>query len=109
MQEHSLDHLQAFALLAREYEQKYNDLVEMTRGAMPDAVHQQLKIRAELTTDRFRAVQQAIFSMLLPETAIDREELLKAGTALSRCFDEMRVLFQVLLEYSLGQYDNDPS
>ena len=108
MQDHSLDHLQTLALLAREYEQKYEQLAEMARTTDSDAMYHQLKIRAELTTDHFRAAQQAFFAMLLRETGPDTEELSRAGTALSRCFDEMRVLFQVVLEFSSGQYPNNP-
>jgi mannitol/fructose-specific phosphotransferase system IIA component (Ntr-type) len=58
----------------------------------------QLKALGERTTDRFRAAQQALVAMLAASENSDQNQQLEAFMALSSCFDEMRILFQILLQ-----------
>jgi hypothetical protein len=98
------DHLEILAQLAREYQQKHNELEAVLREAQPGSAVYQLKFRAELTTDRFRAAQQALLSELVKkDMESEAAESLKPALALCRCFDEMRILFQALLDYSSGR------
>lgn len=97
MPKQPIDHLEILGQLAREYEQKYNELQEFLKETQPESAVHQLMVRAELTTGRFRAAQQALFSSLVPMA--ENAEPLKAATALCRGFDEMRILFQTLLDY----------
>jgi len=101
MQHRPEDHLEILAQLAREYEQKYKELEVILREAQPESAVHQLRLRAELTTDRFRAAQQVLLTGLVRMSSEDEgAEPLKAAVALCRCFDEIRILFQMLLEYS---------
>lgn len=101
MAEHDHDHLSVLAQLAREYQQKYMELVEAIQSTQPETMVQRLRLRAELTTDNFRAAQQMLLSRLVPDTAGGEDETYRAAIALCRSFDEMRILFQVLVECSL--------
>lgn len=92
------DHLTILRQLAQEYQQKYSELEEILQNAKPETVHQQLKLRGELTTDRFRKAQQALLASLSSNVQDGDDQSLKAAAVLCRCFDEMRILFQVLLD-----------
>jgi len=94
------DHLSLLRQLALEYQQKFNELEETLRGADPDAAIHQLKVRGELTTDRFRMAQHFLLDALYNQAETAGDETLRAAATLCRCFDEMRILFQVLLEHS---------
>ena len=101
MENQPADHLEILALLAREYQQKYEELEEFLRQIGPEDAIQQLRLRAELSTDHFRGAQQALLAGLVslsPENG--GAELTKAATAACRSFDEIRILFQMLLDYS---------
>jgi hypothetical protein len=101
MQDHSHDFLHILGQLAREYQQKFMELENLCRDAQPEWIMQQLKARAELTTDQFRTAQQALFSALVKnQDQADVSENAKAVVTISRCFDEMRILFSILLEYT---------
>ena len=101
MQHQPGDHLEILAQMAREYQQKYIELEQFLRDVQPGSAIHQLRLRAELTTDNFRAAQQVLLSNLVRLSAESEDkETLKAATALCRCFDEMRILFQMLLDYS---------
>jgi len=102
--------LHILSQLAHEYGQKYEELEEICRSAQPGTVARQLKIRGELTTERFRTAQMSLIGMLSSATDKEQEKALQAVTALSRCFDEMRILFQVLMEYTSksNEEENQP-
>lgn len=85
--------------LAREYEQKNRELEEICRSASPETIVPQLKLRSELTTDRFRAAQQVLLNLVGSTEEAGDNEALRAATALCRCFDEMRILFSMLLQH----------
>lgn len=94
--------LQLLAQLAREYEQKFKEVEEIIRTANPDSVLHQLRVRSEMTTDRFRSAQQALL-LFLSENAQSRDEnAFRAAASLCRSFDEMRILFQHVLEFAAG-------
>ena len=97
--DHSMKHLRIFEQLAREYEKKFKELEEIVQHAPPQTLHHQLRLRGELTTDRFRAAQLALLATLAPSSPVDEgDEAYKAAITLCRCFDEMRILFQAALE-----------
>lgn len=90
--------LQLLANLAREYQQKYNQLASALHDADPDLMPRQLKMRAELATDRFRAAQMDILSKMSIGAADAQMEGYEALVTLFRSFDEMRIIFQLLLD-----------
>ncbi len=90
------NHLQHLGQLAREYDRKFRELDEFAHNAQPEDLMTQLKLLGERTTDRFRAAQQAILAMLAASENPDPNQQLEALMALSSCFDEMRILFQIL-------------
>lgn len=100
MQDHSQGYLQILGQLAREYQQKFAELEQLCQNAQPELVIQQLKARGELTTDHFRAAQQVLFALLDKNHQRENEDPIRAVTAISRCFDEMRILFSILLDYT---------
>jgi hypothetical protein len=97
MENDSAQHLQLLNQLAREYQQKFQELEDAIRDMPPAAVLHQLRTYAEMSTDRFRGAQQALFASMTPDSE-ENKEILRAVTALCRCFDEMRILFQALLD-----------
>lgn len=99
MEKFSQKQLGILSQLAQEYEQKYQQLDEICRSAQPETIGAQLKLRSELTTDRFRAAQQALLSMVVANDEAEDHETLQVVTALCRCFDEMRILFNMLLQH----------
>jgi len=99
MDENIQDPLRTLGQLAREYEEKYKQLEELSVGTDADSLARQLRIQAEVTTDRFRSAQMPLLTLL--STAASEEESEKAYTtaiSLCRCFDEMRILFQILAQ-----------
>lgn len=92
--------LQHLGQLAREYDRKFRELEEFAQSAQPEALKTQLKALGERTTDRFRSAQQALLALLAQEEEADRQPSLEALLALSGCFDEMRILLQILLQHS---------
>lgn len=95
-----LDHLTLLRQLALEYQQRYTELEEALRGTDPDEALRRLKALSESTTDRFRMAQYYLFDVLQNEAGGGGDQIVKAAAALCRCFDEMRILFQVLFERS---------
>jgi hypothetical protein len=91
--------LQLLATLAHEYQQKYNQLASALRDADPDLMPRQLKMRAELATDRFRSAQMDLLSKLSIGAVDTQLAGYEALIALFRSFDEMRIVFQLLLEH----------
>ena len=94
----SHNHLQHLGQLAREYDRKFRELQEFAQNAQPEDLMIQLKLLSERTTDRFRAAQQALLAMLMESENPGQTEQMEAVMALSSCFDEMRILLQVLLQ-----------
>ncbi len=99
MQDQPSDHLRIMGELAREYQQKSMELEEIVAQAAPGKLLHQIKLRGELTTDRFRAAQMVLLSTIVPGSEKESDDTLKAALALCRCFDELRILFQFLLEH----------
>ncbi|MCE5333245.1 MAG: hypothetical protein LLG06_01510 [Desulfobacteraceae bacterium] len=58
----------------------------------------QIRALSERSTDRFRSAQIALFSEPGLLDASGRENAMMAATAMCRAFDEMRILFQFLVE-----------
>lgn len=100
MNDHSPDYLHLLGQLAREYQEKFKELEQVCQNAQPEYVLQQLRARGELTTDQFRAAQQVLFAQLDKGQEREDKDTMRAVTTLSRCFDEMRILFSILLEYT---------
>lgn len=100
MQENPSSYLQIMSRLAQEYQQKYSELEHFCRDLQPDEVLQQLSARAELTTDHFRAAQQAFFLWIEQNQLEQDQGIIRAATTVSRCFDEMRILFNILLAHT---------
>ena len=94
------DPLQLLGQLAREYQQKYSELEEVIRTVEPHLIPQHLLVRAELSTDHFRAAQQALLLLMSSESEEDRQQAVRAAVALCRCFDEMRILFQFSIDFA---------
>ena len=92
------DQLQHLGQLAREYDRKFRELEEFAQNAPHEDLVTQLRALGERTTDRFRAAQQALLAMFAASENSDRNQQLEAFIALSSCFDEMRILFQILLQ-----------
>jgi hypothetical protein len=97
--DHAPDHLQDLGHLAREYERKFRELEEFAHKAQPQDLATQLQLLGERTTDRFRAAQQALLAMLGAQKDPDQQQEIEAFLALCSCFDEMRILFQVLQQH----------
>ncbi|NLI33011.1 MAG: hypothetical protein GX422_09580 [Deltaproteobacteria bacterium] len=100
MNDHPFDYLTILAQLAREFQQKSADLESTIQATPADQIFQQLGCLAEHTTDRFRAAQQSIFTLLPVSEDTGKQKALTALTTMCRCFDELRILCQVLLERS---------
>ena len=103
MEEGSPDLLSTIGQLAREYEQKFNELERAVAKIEPDQVARSLMQLSEQTTGRFRSVQMALFSMASGLGEQERAQMLQALTVLSGCFDEMRILFGFLAERRSGE------
>jgi hypothetical protein len=93
------EYLQHLGQLAVEYDRKFRELDEFARSAQPEDLMTQLGRLGDRTTDRFRAAQQALLAMLASHEDPDQKEQLEALMALCSCFDEMRILFQILHQH----------
>jgi hypothetical protein len=93
------EYLQYLGQLAMEYDRKFRELEEFARSARPEDLMTQLSRLGDRTTDRFRAAQQALLAMLASPENADQKQHLEALMALCNCFDEMRILFQVLQQH----------
>ncbi len=91
-------HLEQLLALAREYDRKYRELVELAQTAEPRDLFQRIKFQGEMATDRFRNAQKVVLAFLDSPSEVDRDAAIQAMTALCRSFDEMVILHQVLLE-----------
>jgi hypothetical protein len=87
------------AKLAREYQNKHRELEEAVQNTPPEELPQQLKVLAESATDRFRLAQMQIAQHLTADTGADIDGVFQILTVLFRCFDEMRIVLQLLLEH----------
>jgi hypothetical protein len=90
--------LQHLGQLAREYDRKYRELEEFAQHAQPEDLKAQLRALGERTTDRFRAAQQALLALPANGEGGEQQLQIEALMALSSCFDEMRILFQIMLD-----------
>ena len=99
MKDHS-PHLRIIGQLAQEYDQKYRELEKLISEIPQENILPQLRALAERTTDCFRAAQIALLSIPELSEGEESEKALKAVTALSRAFDEIRILFHFLFEKS---------
>ena len=97
MKNHS-PHLQIIGQLAQEYDEKYRQLEKQIAEISPDSVPAQLSALADRTTDHFRSAQIALLSMPELFEGAEGERALQALTAMCRAFDEMRILFNFLIE-----------
>jgi hypothetical protein len=91
--------LENLGQLAREYDRKYRELEQFAENASSEELLGQLKALAERTTDRFRAAQQGLLATLAATDSAEQSQQLEAVTALGSCFDEMRILFQILHQH----------
>jgi hypothetical protein len=87
--------------LAREYDRKHRELEQLAEKTQPRELLAQLSVLAERTTDRFRTNQQELIGTLNSGEDAEQGNLLDAVMTLSSCFDEMRILFQVLHRLTL--------
>jgi len=83
--------------LAREYERKYrylNTISEQTelKELIPRFIQQ-----VELATDRFRSAQHILYSKI-GNIEDDRDTAINAANQLSQCFDELLIVFHVLID-----------
>ncbi|MFZ2446391.1 MAG: hypothetical protein WAW37_08535 [Syntrophobacteraceae bacterium] len=99
MDEHSPSHLQIIGQLAREYDQKYQELERLVSEIPREKVPSQLRALAERTTDRFRSAQIALLSMHGLFEGEEGEAATAITKALCGTFDEMRIVFQFLLRH----------
>jgi len=80
--------------LAREYHQRLTELKEINAQTPPELLLQQLEQYSERVTENFRVAQQHLLAKLE-----DKEgESIDSVIAICRCFDEMRILFKIMLE-----------
>ncbi len=98
MDDHTPRHLNIIGQLAQEYEQKYKQLETLISERPPEEAIVQLRALAERTTDRFRAAQMALLTTPELFEGEKGETTMRAATALCSAFDELRILFQFLLQ-----------
>jgi len=114
MNELPSERLELLSRLAGEYERKHQEIDAICRAAQRDMLPHQLKVRGEMTTDRFRGAQQYLLGALHapgePPREKDEDMTLKAVVVMIRCFDEMRILFESLKDFCCGPVaDEEPS
>lgn len=90
--------LQHLGQLASEYQRKFQELEEFAQTAQPQTLTAQVRALGERTTDRFRFAQQGLLTLLTQHPEADQQQFIDALMALSSCFDEMRILFQITLQ-----------
>lgn len=98
MSESLPDQFELLGQLAKEYHRKYHELKQALAGMLLGEQMTQFKGLGEMSIDRFRGAQQALLKSLAAGEPTDSEWHLQAVMALSYCFDEMCVLFQIMLE-----------
>jgi hypothetical protein len=91
-------HLLIIGQLSREYDEKYRYLEKLISETPPDNISPQLRALAERATDRFRSAQIAMLSISGLFEGEESQKAVQAMAALSRAFDEMRILFHFLYE-----------
>lgn len=91
-------HVDLLASLALDYQRKYLELEQFAQNVPMDKLPLQLKALAESTTDRFRSAQVLLARQMSTDGALQSEEILQMLNVIFRCFDEMRILFQILLD-----------
>jgi hypothetical protein len=96
--EHNSPHLRIIRQLALEYDEKYQELEKLISETQPENTLPQLRALAERAVDNFRTAQIAMLSMPGFFEGEGGQRALQAMTALSRAFDEMRILFNFLVE-----------
>jgi hypothetical protein len=80
--------------LASQYHQRLTELKEITAQTPPELVAHQLEHYSERVTEQFRVAQQHLLANLDNKEG----ESIDSVIAICRCFDEMRILFKILLE-----------
>ena len=104
MEQHPPRSLDVLGQLAVEYQQKFKEVSELCRNTDPNWVYAQLEGRGELTTERFRMAQQVLLQHIASESGDQGGTPARQATfTLCRCFDEMRILFQNLMDYCAAQ------
>ena len=98
MSEESQDYVQILGRLAQEYQNRYSELLEALGDADPRQLTRQILHCGETTTDRFRMAQAGLLGRIASCSCEDRDGIMNAVITLSRCFDEMRILYQVMLD-----------
>jgi hypothetical protein len=99
MAEQAQEPLNVLKQLALEYEDKLRQLEGISQTTEPDSLAQLLRVQAEHTTERLRKEQLPLLNMLTSAGAEgEREKAYRAAITLCRCFDEMRIMLQVLLQ-----------
>jgi len=98
---HSYNLFERLGQLAREYDRKFNELERLAEEAQPQEMLAQLSLLSERTTGRFRENQQELIATLDSSESLEPGRLLEAVMALGSCFDEMRILFQILHRLAL--------
>jgi hypothetical protein len=99
VEDHSTRPIDLLANLARDYQRKYIELEEAIRQVPMEKLPRQLKVLAESATDRFRSAQMLLARQMTHDAELQNEETLQMLTVIFRCFDEMRIVFQILLEH----------
>ena len=92
------DPIELLGQLAREYEQKRNELEAVLDSIPAEKAAYQIMVQSEATTARFRKAQQHLFGQF---GALPHDEITAPLMALCRCFDEMRILLQAALERAM--------
>ncbi len=90
----NLDHLLA---LAREYDEKYRQMEQLCATEELGDILPQLIQQVELATDRFRYAQQVLFRHAGSE-GDDNDEPMRCLHTVSRCFDEVLIVFHALID-----------
>lgn len=91
-------HVDLLASLALDYQRKYLELEQFIQNVPLEKMPLQLKALAESTTDRFRSAQLLIARQMSRDAALHSEEIQQMLSVIFRCFDEMRIVLQILLE-----------
>lgn len=97
MTTNSDDALEMLSRFALEYQQKQKELESFLLDVEPHMVSEHLRIKMEITTNRFRLAQKDILTTIMSEDpTLEKDKLCRAVMGICRCFDEMRILFNAL-------------
>ncbi|MCU0586623.1 MAG: hypothetical protein MUF52_00560 [Syntrophobacteraceae bacterium] len=99
MEAHPSGHIDLLASLALDYQRKYQELQQALQDVPMERLPLQLRALAESTTDRFRSAQMQLTRQISHDAALLNEETIHLLNVIFRCFDEMRIVFQMLLEH----------